>query len=336
MRPAMHYCDFGATGLKVSAVGFGCGRVGGLLIDGSDSDRRLAIRKALDGGINWFDTAEAYGDGKSEAALGWLLEEIGAEPYISTKITVDPSAADLAGQIEEHGAACLSRLRRASVTVLQLHNRIEPNSSTRALSVEQVLGPGGIVAGLERMRTAGHAQFIGFSGLGDRRSILAVIESGRVHAVQVYYNLVNPSAARPMPPGWTGQNLDGIMAAAQSRGMGMLGIRVLDGGIIATNDRRKPVSMMVKETDEASETRKVRAALQTLGAEAGKFGSRPQVGLRFALSCPQLSVALVGIGSPAHVDDALAAAAMGPLPPDRLAGLEPLYARDFRSGSARA
>jgi aryl-alcohol dehydrogenase-like predicted oxidoreductase len=322
----MKYRDFGATGLKVSAVGFGCGRVGGLLIDGSDADRRLAIRKALDGGINWFDTAEAYGDGKSEEALGWLFEEIAAEPCISTKITVDPTAADLAGQIEEHGAACLKRLRRAGVTVLQLHNRIEPRSTARALSVEQVLGPGGVVEGLERMRAAGRARLIGFSGLGDRRSILALIESGRLQAVQVYYNLVNPSAGRPMPPGWTGQNLDGIMAAAVRHGMGTLGIRVLDGGIIATDDRQKPVSMMVKETDEASETRKVRAALDALG---NGLGSRPQVGLRFALSCPSLSVALVGIGSPAHVDEALAAAAMGPLPGAALARLEPLYASDF-------
>jgi aryl-alcohol dehydrogenase-like predicted oxidoreductase len=322
----MNYRDFGATGLKVSEVGFGCGRVGGLLIDGSDADRRLAIRKALDGGINWFDTAEAYGDGKSEEALGWLLEEIAAEPYISTKITVDPAAADLAGQIEEHGAACLKRLRRTCVTVLQLHNRIEPKASARALLVEQVLGAGGVVEGLERMRARGCARFIGFSGLGDRDSILALIESGRMQAVQVYYNIVNPSAARPMPPGWTGQNLNGIMAAAHCQGMGTLGIRVLDGGIIATDDRQKPVSMMAKETDEARETRKVGAALEALG---DGLGSRPQIGLRFALACPQLSVALVGIGAPAHVDDALAAVSMGPLPDQAIARLEPLYAADF-------
>jgi L-galactose dehydrogenase/L-glyceraldehyde 3-phosphate reductase len=322
----MHYREFGTTGLIASELGFGCGRVGGLLIDGSDADRRLAIRLALDGGINWFDTAEAYGDGKSEEALGWLLEERGAEPYISTKITVDPTAADLAGQIEEHGARCLARLRRKNVTVLQLHNRIEPKAGARALSVEQVLGPGGVVDGLERMRAAGRAQFIGFSGLGDRDAILAVIESGRLHAMQVYYNLVNPSAARAMPPQWSGQNLNGIMAAAQRHGMGTLGIRVLDGGIIATDDRAKPVSMMVKQTDEPAEMRKAQATLDALGAG---LGSRPQVGLRFALSCPQLTTALVGIGRPEHVTEALAAAAMGPLPADALSRLEPLYARDF-------
>jgi aryl-alcohol dehydrogenase-like predicted oxidoreductase len=324
----MLYRPFGTTGLKVSEVGFGCGRVGGLLIDGSDADRRLAIRMALAGGINWFDTAEAYGDGKSEEALGWLLEEAGADPYISTKVTVDPTASDLAGQVEGHGAACLSRLRRGSVTVLQLHNRIEPKSSARAVSVEQVLGPGGVVEGLERMRAAGHAQFIGFSGLGDRDSILTVIESGRLQAMQVYYNIVNPSAARPMPAGWTGQNLAGIMAAAERQGMGTLGIRVLDGGIIATDDRQKPVSMMAKETDEPTEARKAGAALEALG---GGLGSRPQIGLRFALSCPQMSVALVGIGAPAHIEEALAASAMGPLPIDVLARLEPLYADDFGS-----
>ena len=326
----MRYRDFGTTGLKVSEVGFGCGRVGGLLIDGSNADRRRAIATALEGGINWFDTAEAYGDGKSEEALGWLLEEAAADPFISTKITVDPTAADLAGQIEEHGAACLKRLRRGAVTVLQLHNRIEPKSGARALSVEQVLGPGGVVEGLERMRAAGHAEFIGFSGLGDRDAILAVIESGRLQAMQVYYNIVNPSAARPMPAAWTGQSLAGILAAAARHGMGTLGIRVLDGGIIATDDRQKPVSMMVKETDEPTEARKVRAALEALGAEVGKsLGTRPQVGLRFALSCRQLSVTLIGIGSPAHIEEALGACAMGPLPAAALARLEPLYANDF-------
>ncbi|MFM2128700.1 MAG: hypothetical protein RL477_246 [Pseudomonadota bacterium] len=68
----MHYRPFGKTGLSISAIGFGCGKTGGLLISGSDADRRLAVRRALDGGINWCDTAADYGDGKSEEALGRL------------------------------------------------------------------------------------------------------------------------------------------------------------------------------------------------------------------------------------------------------------------------
>ena len=116
----MQYRRFGRTGLQVSAVGFGCGRVGGLLIDGSDRDRRRAVRKALDGGINWFDTAESYGDGKSEEALGWLLAEVPEKPNVSTKVTLDPRQPDLAGQVVAHAEACLKRLRRDAVTVLQV------------------------------------------------------------------------------------------------------------------------------------------------------------------------------------------------------------------------
>lgn len=328
----MEYRDFGKTGLKVSAVGFGCGRVGGLLIAGSEADRRLAIRKALDGGINWFDTAESYG---SEEALGQLLEEVPEKPQVSTKITVDPSLPHLADQIEEHAEGCLKRLRRDFVHVFQVHNRIDDvaagdrksRSGATALTTEQLLGKGGVAEGLERLKAKGKARFIGFTALGDRGSILTAIDSGRFDSCQVYYNIVNPSAGRDMPPAWTGQNLGGILAAAKRRGMGTLGIRVLDGGIIATAERDKPVSMMAKETDERTESRKSEAALKALG---GGLGSRPQIGLRFALSQPDLCLALVGIGHPGHVDAALEAVGMGPLPAAALARLEPLYATDFK------
>jgi aryl-alcohol dehydrogenase-like predicted oxidoreductase len=322
----MEYRTFGKTGLKVSAVGFGCGRVGGLLISGSEADRRLAIRKALDAGINWFDTAETYG---SEGALGQLLEEVPEKPHVSTKITVDPKAGDLAGQIESHGEECLKRLRRSFVDVLQVHNRIDDDGSKeygRALTVEQVLGKGGVAEGLERMKKKGKARFMGFTALGGTRDLIKVIDSGRFDACQVYYNIVNPSAARPMPAGWKGQSLTGIIVAAKRQNMGTLAIRVLDGGIIATDDRKKPVSMMAKETDEPTEVRKTQAALAALG---GGLGSRPQIGLRFAISCPDIGVSLVGIGAPEHVDEAVAAVAMGPLPRAALDRLEPLYERDF-------
>jgi len=82
----MKYRTFGRTGIKVSEIIFGGGNVGGIIIHKDDATKREAIRRALTGGINWIDTAAQYGNGKSEEALGWLIPESGATPYLSTKL----------------------------------------------------------------------------------------------------------------------------------------------------------------------------------------------------------------------------------------------------------
>ena len=325
----MQYRPFGKTGIQASAIAFGCGKTGGLLISGSDADRRLAVRKALDGGINWFDTAADYGDGKSEEALGWLLEEVPEDPYVSTKVTVDPGVGDLPGQIEESLAASLKRLRRDHVTVLQLHNRIDPAAGGKALTLEQVLGADGVAEGLERVRDKGMARQIGLTALGDAAACAEAIASGRFDSAQVFYNLVNPSAARPMPAGWSGQQLTGIMAAARATATAVLAIRVLAGGIIALPKRPERVSMMTKDTDPDIEETKAAAVFRTL---CERYGDRPMTAARFALGCEGISTVLVGIGAPAHVDAALAAEKAGSLPEEALLDLEKLYAGDFGLG----
>lgn len=322
----MHYRPFGKTGLDVSAVAFGCGKTGGLLITGSDDDRRRAVRAALDGGINWFDTAADYGDGKSEEALGWLLEEVPEEPFVSTKVTVDPSRDDLPGQIEESLASSLKRLRRDHVTVLQLHNRIDPGAGGKALDLEKLLGPDGVAEGLERVREKGLARFIGLTALGDGAAAADAIASGRFDSAQVFYNLVNPSAARPMPSEWSGQNLTGIIAAARATETAVLAIRVLAGGIIALPKRPERVSMMTKGTDPDIEETKATAVFRRLG---DTYGDRPTTGIRFALGCGDISTVLVGIGAPFHVDTALAAEKAGALPDAAMLELEKLYAANF-------
>lgn len=62
----MKYRKFGTTGLEISEIIFGGGAVGGILINADDDTKRQAVRMALDGGINWIDTAASYGSGKSE------------------------------------------------------------------------------------------------------------------------------------------------------------------------------------------------------------------------------------------------------------------------------
>ena len=85
----MRYRPFGKTGLEVSELVFGGGWVGGILIHQDDATKLQAIRRALEGGINWIDTAPSYGAGKSEEALGWLLKEVDQQPYLSTKVGLD-------------------------------------------------------------------------------------------------------------------------------------------------------------------------------------------------------------------------------------------------------
>ena len=66
----MDYRVLGRTGLAISAIGFGCGNTGGLLVRGREPSQRLAVARALEGGINYLDTAAQYDDGTSETNLG--------------------------------------------------------------------------------------------------------------------------------------------------------------------------------------------------------------------------------------------------------------------------
>src|SRR5215210_7500192 len=109
----MKHRTFGRSGIQVSEIVFGAGAVGGVLIHKDDATKREAIRRALAGGINWIDTAAAYGSGKSEEALGWLLPEAGATPYLSTKFGLDvENLKDIPGEIEQSLKASLARLKR--------------------------------------------------------------------------------------------------------------------------------------------------------------------------------------------------------------------------------
>ena len=322
----MQFRDFGKTGIQVSALGFGCGRVGGLLINGSENDRRRAFDAALAGGINWFDTAEAYG---SEAALGALLATTNTIPNVSTKVTLDPRSPDLAGDIQRQAKACIERLQLDQLTVLQVHNRIDDAGGDAGLTSAQMLGP--VLDGLRRLQLAGKTRFIGLTALGDTASILTVLNSGAFQSAQVYYNPINPSAAHMMPAGWSGQNFAGIMAAARAHGMGILGIRILDGGIMASDVRDKPVSMMARQTSEAIEQAKTEHLITTLQTQFPELvRNRAQFGVRFALTCPDLSLGLIGIGAPGHVEQAIEAEAMGPLPQEVLDVVDGMYQRDFR------
>jgi D-threo-aldose 1-dehydrogenase len=321
----MEYRRLGRTGLKISEFVFGAGAVGGLLIDQDDETKRTAIRSALDAGVNWIDTAPRYGSGKSEEALGWLLKEIDDDPYVSTKVRINTSRlGDIAGQVERSVHESLTRLKRDTVHLIQLHNSIEHAAGERAMTVEQVLGRGGAIEALERVRDQGLTSHIGITALGDADPLKQVIASDRIDTAQVYYNLLNPSAGKNMPPAWQGHDFGNLIAVCKEHDVGVLNIRVLAAGIIATDTRHGRESPLT-HTDISNEERRASAVLKGLG---DGLGERAQMALRFVLSHPEISGAIYGMAELEHLKIGLAGQAMGPLPADALGRLDAVYANN--------
>jgi L-galactose dehydrogenase/L-glyceraldehyde 3-phosphate reductase len=319
----MRYRAFGHTGLQVSELVFGGGFVGGILIHADDDTKLAALRRGLDGGMNWIDTAPSYGDGQSEQALGWLLKEVDATPYLSTKVRLDLARPDdLPGQIEASLEQSLKRLDRDKVDLFQLHNPIGPETSGATIGVRQVLGVNGVAETFERLRDQRLFDFAGITALGDPGSLCEVIASGRFASAQVYYNLLDPSAGQKVPAAWAEPDFTGVLAACREHGVATMNIRVLAAGVIATDLRHGREMPIVQGFDMAAEEARVRAVFDRLG---DRYGTRAQTAIRFALANPDLSCVVVGFAEIGHIEEALSGAELGPLPEEALAALREVY-----------
>jgi L-galactose dehydrogenase/L-glyceraldehyde 3-phosphate reductase len=324
----MRYRAFGHTGLQVSELVFGGGFVGGILIHADDDTKLAALRRGLDGGMNWMDTAPSYGDGQSEQALGWLLKEVDATPYLSTKVRLDLARGnDLPGQIEASLEQSLKRLDRDKVDLFQLHNPIGPETSGATIGVRQVLGVNGVAETFERLRDQRLFDFAGITALGDPGSLCEVIASGRFASAQVYYNLLDPSAGQKVPAAWAEPDFTGVLAACREHGVATMNIRVLAAGVIATDLRHGREMPIVQGFDMAAEEARVRAVFDRLG---DRYGTRAQTAIRFALANPDLSCVVVGFAEIGHIEQALSGAELGPLPAEALAALREVYEKPPR------
>lgn len=326
----MKYRSFGKTGLEVSEVIFGAGAVGGLLIDADDETRRTAVRMALDGGINWIDTAASYGNGKSEEALGWLLNELPEveRPYVSTKTAFDRDAGDFAGQAEAAITAGLGRLKTDSVELFQVHNRlaIDHENIPNSLTPDDMLRAGGVADAMQRLVDRGLTRHIGFTCTGEAEAMHEVMRSGRFQSAQIYYNLLNPSAGRDMQSNWSAYDQQNIIGAAEDNGVAVMVIRVFAAGIIATDNRTGREGGVVLNGDVASDVARMDAVIPLLTPD---LGERSQVAVRYALRNSGVSGVVVGLAELEHLRLAIEAAEMGALPDDLLGKLDALADADF-------
>ena len=137
--------------------------------------QRAAVERALERGITYFDTAPIYGNTLSEKHLGRALRELDATAaVVGTKIALElDDLDDIAAAVIASVEGSLERLGRESLDIVYLHNRVAAARAARGeigvgalLTVDDVLGPNGVVAGLRTLRSRGLVNVFGCCSYG--------------------------------------------------------------------------------------------------------------------------------------------------------------------------
>ena len=322
----MEYRPLGNTGLQVSEIGFGCGNVGGLMIRGEHSDQVKAAARAIELGINYFDTAPSYGDGQSETNLGQVLKELSADVYVGTKFRVtthEPGRlkADIITSVEES----LTRLQREQIDLIQMHNPVVSSTEGGSVTPEEAISE--VADALRELREQGKVRFAGMTAVGETAALHRVIDSATLNTIQTVYNLVNPSAGTTVPPGFDMPDYGDLIGHASDKGMGVLVIRVLAAGALTGEATRHPIAVpSVAPIGSGREYEQDLARSHDFRflQQEGYVENLVEASLRFALANVGVSSVLVGYSSFEHLEQAIEYAARGPLPQeamDRLPGV---------------
>ena len=340
----MHYRELGSTGVRVSEIGFGCGGNAGLMVRGTPAQQRGAIGRALELGVNYFDQAPDYGDGLSETNLGRALKDLGARPYITTKVEVRAdNLGDIAGHIVHSTDQSLKRLGMDYVDFLQLHNgpvMERPALSVRSythLSVEDYLRPGGALEGLQRVQRSGKARFIGFITRGnDYPAVRQLVDTGAFSLINVSVNLLNPSAATKPYGMHVDHDYGGILSYAFAHGVGAAIYSPLAGGFLNDNAGGSPHPMAGGA--RSPEVREIGFRQ----AKAVSFLSRKlnpdsqtddhhlaEAAIRFILSLEGVTTVIGGFSDNEQVEEIAACSGRGPLFEENMARLEMVWRANF-------
>lgn len=321
---------FGPDALPVSLLGFGCGAVGGLMVRGAEADQERAVARALEAGVNYFDTAVDYGKGASERNLGNVLRRLGAtDAIVGTKVRFRSEEFDrIAAAATASLESSLQRLQRDHVDIFHLHNTITQDGGGESLSVRQVLEE--VAPAFQSLRDAGKLRLLGLTAIGETAALQQVIDSGAFGSAQIVYNMLNPSADQTPPADYPAQDYGRLFEHTQRARVGVIGIRVLAGGALSGSTQRHPVAAPAPDPIGSSSSYSAdvdRAArLAPLVAE-GFAASLPEAAIRFAMAHPAMGSILVGMASVEEFEATLAAVLQGPLPAAALQRLAELAAK---------
>ena len=322
----------GKTGLKLSVLSFGCGAVGGLMVKGAAADQERAVARAMEVGINYFDTAPMYGNGESERNLGRVLKALKRPKIIvGTKVYLD-ATGDIGKFIADSMDESLKRLGLDSVDLYQLHNPLSETKRDGTIDPKTVREQ--VLPAFDSLREQGKARYFGFTALGDTPAIHSVLDA--FDSAQVSYNLLNPSAGMKRPSNYPAQDYGNLIQRARANGLGTIGIRVLAGGALSGVEARHPLGMAnVDPIGSASSYAKdvARAIRFNEVIKRGFAKSLVEASIRYVLSNRDLTTTLVGLSTLEQLELAAQSAKKGPLPAEALeliAGIQQGFAGEAR------
>jgi aryl-alcohol dehydrogenase-like predicted oxidoreductase len=315
----MNYRMLGKTGWKVSEVSFGAWAIGGSWGTVNDNESMAALHAALDRGVNFFDTADVYGDGRSERLLARLRQECKEPFFIATKAGRRLNPHTTAGYNKANLTAFVDRSLRNlgtdALDLLQLHC-----PPTDVYYRPEVFGI------LDELVQAGKLRFYGVS-VEKVEEALKAIEYPNVQSVQIIFNIFRQ---RPS---------ELFFEQARKRRVGILARVPLASGMLT--GKLSAVSTFEPE-DHRSFNRLGEAfdrgetfsgidydtalkAVNLLSPLVPKNSTMAQLALRWILMFPEVTCAIPGARRPSQVIENAAAAALPPLDDDVMEKISHIY-----------
>ncbi len=296
----------GRTGLMVSELA-----LGGLFVSsigGPYEQAREAVHRALELGVNYVDTAPGYRD--SEQVLGMALEGV-THPYIlSTKLggRPQPFNAQDKDQLFRSVEESLRLLKRSQIDILMIHEPDRPGQYDWWTDWDTFSGP--VLDVLDQLKEDGVIRYTGLGGT-TAHTLPHIIRTGRFDVVLTAFNYSLL---------WREAEID-VLPAAKEQGMGIvIGSPLQQGALAGRYDEQVRHGAPWLSSPRRAQYLALYALLDELGM------SLAELGLRFVISNPDISCALMGARSKEEVEQNVAAVERGPLSPEILKRLDDIAA----------
>ena len=304
----MRYRQFGKTGWRVSEIGFGGARIGGLLAqDGGRATSLKTLEAACDAGINFFDTADMYSQGESEILVGKAFRNKRDKVFIATKggyclprqkrliQFIKPFAKPIVralglrrsavpaslsgtvsqdfspGYLREAVEASLRRLQSDHIDLYQLHS--PPREELTGSRLQDALGL------LARLKTEGKIREYGIA-LDSVYDAVHCLDMEGLASLQMPFGLMDLQA------------LDGVFDKVSERQLGIIARGCFGGGALKQSLTEADLRAREPQWERALQIKRLAEQMQRSALEAA---------LQFALSIERISVTILGMRTPEHV-----------------------------------